>query len=120
MPCNCDHLEPTAREAESVKILEFFRELAGMRYDHDNPYNGHKPYGRVETLDADTAILCDKCRKLGKKIKNKSPHLQLWWFHHRKADKKKSAQASEQAKMAVLRAKAAKKLTPAERKALGL
>lgn len=34
MPCRSDHMEPTARERESVRVLELIREKNGQPFDH--------------------------------------------------------------------------------------
>lgn len=54
MPCNSDHLEPTAREQESTRVRRFLREI-GCAIEH-------LIYGRQERLDQDTDRLCDWCR----------------------------------------------------------
>jgi hypothetical protein len=116
MPCSSEHLEPTAREAESVRVLEFLREIQELAFDHDSPHYG--PYGHPGTLDKDTANLCDWCR--AHDVKQKSLELQLWWQKHRRADAIREAHDQAEQRTRQLRLSAASKLTPEERRAVGL
>lgn len=116
MPCRSDYLAPTERERESGRVLEFLKELAGQPFNHDKP----DIYGRVDNLDADTARLCTLCQSMGRGITLFSLDVQLWWEKHQKADKIRMEQEKTAAEKAALREVALAKLTPEERKALGL
>jgi hypothetical protein len=117
MPCSSEHLEPTAREAESVRVLELLREIEGQTFDHDNPH--YAPYGHPDRLDLDTARLCLLCRE-DSDIASRSLELQLWWRRHKAADKQKADAQRERLRVAHLRFSARAKLTPEERRAVGL
>lgn len=118
MPCRSDYLEPNERERESVCVMEFLREIKGEPFNHDHPPGDI--YGRVQTLDADTNELCYWCYDNPKLLKRSSLELQLWWQRHQKADRER--ERSERAHRLRERVKktALGKLTPAERKALGV
>ena len=115
MPCSSEHLEADARERESSHVLELLKEIAGKPFDHDTPA---LYYGRVATLDKDTARLCEWCEK--NDVTKKSLELQLWWRRHQKfdGDRKKAEQDAEEKRSA--RRAAIRKLTREERKALGI
>lgn len=115
MPCNCDHLEPTLREKESVRVLGFLKEVGFGEYKKFDKY-----YGNLATLDKDTAKLCEWCKENPEQVKKQSLELQIWWRDHQAADKKKEEARQLKAKLKELQKKALKKLTPEEREALGL
>ena len=118
MPCNCDHLEPTKREAESVKVMELVREITGKPFDHKNPHHG--PYGNTDHLNAYTAHLCEWCWNNPGKLKDMSLELQIWWRDHQEADKAKEEQEELKREVEIAKARAISKLTLEERKALGV
>ena len=90
MPCDSSHCEPTTREVESRKVLEFLREMRDQSFNHENPKTPY--YGSVETLDWNTASLCAMCKDKG--VSERSLELQLWWRDHQAADAKKAKKAS--------------------------
>ena len=79
MPCNCDHMEPTRHERESVKVMGFLHEL-GLG---DKP----KVYGQPTKIHEHTAQLCQACKRID--ITTKSLELQIWWRDHQAADRKR-------------------------------
>lgn len=103
MPCRSDYLEPTARERESVRVLELLREIRGEDFDHDKPHSGS--YGSISTLDKDTAELCSWCSENLPPLEDRAPalsvpnapytdyipslELQIWWRKHQKADRER-------------------------------
>lgn len=116
MGCRSDYLEPTARELESVRVLEFLREINGLDFDHDNPH--FKPYGNTEQLDSDTESLCGWCST--NDVSKSSLELQLWWQKHQKHDQLRQEREAIQQKNAALRKAALAKLNREELKILGL
>jgi len=106
----------TDREAESGRVLELLKEIAGQPFDHENP----SYYGRPATLDADTAQLCAWCRDHGSTIYGMSLELQLWWKRHQRADAKREERERAETRLSNIRDHALAKLTPEERSALGL
>lgn len=73
-------------------------------------------------LDKLTRLLCEASRKLEKSDQagEMSPELREWLAAHKIEDARREARARELAEAARLRRKAIEKLTPAERRALGL
>lgn len=122
MPCSSEYLEPNQRERESVRVLEFLREIRGQEFDHDEPHTDvYGVYGNPLTLDKDTAELCAWLRKItSQDVKLYSLELQLWWQRHQKADKKRAEREKLQRRLAAVKEAAKKKLTDEERRALGL
>ena len=114
MPCESEYLRHTDREEESGRVLEFLKEISGEPFDHDKP----SYYGNVATLDEDTARLCSWCKSHD--VPGQSLELQLWWKRHQKADAMREAAEHEQAERKRIAGEARNKLTPAERKALGV
>lgn len=113
MACNSEHMRHTDREAESGRVLEFLKEIAGQPFDHDNP----SYYGNVQTLDNDTAALCAWCMQHD--VTKQSLELQLWWQQHQKHDAKREAAEAAAADKRRAADAALTKLTDAERIALG-
>jgi len=109
-------MEHTAREAESGQVLEFLKEISGEPFDHENP----SYYGNLATLDEDTARLCSWCQGNEDHMSSMSLELQLWWQRHKKADAKREAEERRLAEVERVAQEAIAKLTPAERRALGL
>lgn len=85
MPCQSDYLEHDAREKESGRVIEFLKEIDGLPFDHDHP----SYYGRITTLDADTARLCEWAQTHQEELPRHSLELQLWWQQHQRADAKR-------------------------------
>lgn len=84
MPCQSDYLEANSREIESRRVIGFMKE-AGLDYKAGGPIDNY--YGRVDTLDEDTAALCAWCKKASaNKIKKMTLEFQIWWRDHQKAD----------------------------------
>lgn len=116
MPCQSDYLEHTDREAESGRVLEFLKEVAGQPFDHENP----DYYGKPENLDADTAKLCDWCKAHTEQVPRMSLELQLWWQRHQKSDARREAEERRRVEKRRIAEQGRAKLTAAELKALGL
>jgi hypothetical protein len=117
MPCDSSHMHASQREQESARVRAFLREVgqpapASAQPDHY--------YGNVATLDADTAALCDWCRANPEAVLGQSLELQIWWRDHQRADEKKADEAVARARREQLKRIGLSKLTPEERKALGL
>lgn len=116
MPCQSDYMEPTDREKESGRVLEFLKEISGQIFDHEHP----SYYGHVASLDADTARLCDWCQTHADDLERMSLELRLWWQRHERADAKRRANEEHEAERRRTADAALRKLTTEERKALGL
>jgi hypothetical protein len=143
MPCNCDHLEPTAFEQEAERTLKLLKFVTSKMTQNQqdifskNPdvlrfLNSKITYQRdIYNQDAEkyvnwfTRTLCALIPKMRENqifdIKNPtSRDLADWWDAHRKADREKVKAIRETKKKNALRASALAKLKPSERKALNL
>ena len=89
MPCDSSHLAPRTEEVESVKVLICLGEI-GCATGEYSPV-----YGRVATLDRDTAILCEWCKIHD--VTKYSLELQIWWRDHQRADAAKERRRKEDA-----------------------
>lgn len=124
MPCNCDHLEANDLEKEGSKVACLLEELFKGRKINKSHFDGYHPdiyaqgttRGKVSTL---TATLCNLLRK-EKDVTKFSLELQVWWRDHQKADREKYRREFRAKRQAKQKEAALKKLTPAERRVLGL
>jgi hypothetical protein len=72
-------------------------------------------------LDVATRVACTVLRKMNpEQLRSLDPETQRWWASHQAEDKKREAREQAQRERLVLKEKALSKLTPAERKALGI
>lgn len=127
MPCNSDHLAPSSLEIEVSRLYILLDELAGKGEPNPRSDRWHgcdkRAYnvGREklrELADELTARLCEKVKKVD--MKKCSLELQVWARDHARADAKKRASREKARKKQDIKVAALKKLTKAERKALGL
>jgi len=123
MPCRSDYLEATAKEVELSRVLCHHAELDGKPNYPASWYQGYHPkvYSKfVSREDADewVAHLCSRCQQID--VTKYSLELQMWWRDHQAADAKRKQDAKEAAELEKLRLAAMAKLSPEERKALGL
>lgn len=117
MPCNCDGYEPEVIDVTAHQALCVLRELGGGDL---KPKDWH-PHSRSPDRGQADEIVAEACRRLrGVDVTKYSLELQMWWRDHQEADKRREAQAKKKAEEAALRESALAKLTPKERKALGL
>jgi len=112
MPCQSDYLQPTDREQESRKVLDLLKEV-GIKTGPT-----HDLYGRLDTIDRDTALLCKWCK--ANDVTKKSLELQIWWRDHQKADAKRRAAQQALERQTHLKLQALAKLSKEEREALDL
>ncbi len=137
MPCDSSHMEPNAGEINRSKVLALLQELRTGKLPK---YYGNGMYSEVycqstAPLDAEVRQLCEKLKtqdaETPGKIKHRSLEMQMWWRDHQRADEKRkkeeTREANEKEQKAAKkiqsdtdREKALKKLTPHERKILGI
>lgn len=112
MPCDSKYLEPTSRERTSLDLKTFLLEAGLPTGIYD------RVYGDINSLDTDTRILCSWCKSHD--VSKMSLEFQIWWRDHQKADRERELRAdlAQQKNKAISSALA--KLTPEERKLLGL
>jgi len=128
MPCNSDHLKPTHREEESIRVcrcLVYVLEVTKQKVPQWAKKAVASCYGNVDKLDEATKMLCELCKKLDDDIiyngrKKRARELADWWDEHEKADRKRKQTKSNFKKGNKLRASGLKKLNEQERIALGL
>jgi len=122
MPCNSDHLNATIIEKEISRVLCLLDELRGIPIDSDH-WNGYHPavYNRsISKSDADRLVQ-ELCRKLqATDVTKYSLEMQMWWRDHKRADEARVRREIESKATEEARAAAIAKLTPHERKLLGI
>lgn len=122
MPCNSSYMDPTNLEKDLSTVYGLLDELKtgklpenfGDGFD-SRVYNQHLT---VTDLHFKVKSLCKKLQKTD--VTKFSLEMQMWWRDHQAADKKRVAQELEEIKEAKAKAEAIAKLTPYERKLLGL
>lgn len=122
MPCNSDHMEPNNLEIELSKVYDLLDELrtGKLAENYGSGFN-EKVYNQgfqKNHLDAKTAELCKKLQK--EDASNYSLEMQIWWRDHLKADKERIKKEIAEKKTSEERRIALSKLSPHERKLLGL
>lgn len=126
MPCNCDHMNANSLETELSRVLMLTEELDtgipvnSRSHDWDGykagVYNGGNLKKRA---DEATANLCNRLQKITD-VSKYSPEMQIWWRDHQAADLAREAKEKAEAERQSLRNSGIGKLTPEERRALGL
>lgn len=120
MPCDCSHLEATHKEREMSRVACLLDELDGKKKINRDHWNGYHPRVYSQRVDAD-AMTAELCARLqGVDVGDYSLEMQMWWRDHQEADKKRAKDAVEKAKTEKQKKAAIAKLTPHERKLLGL
>lgn len=132
MPCSSDYMEPTAREIESRKVnklLAYILPKMGMIVPADITYASEYIYGKPDTLDADTDLMCKLCGSLDEEKQNEiiyngrdkmARQLADWWENHQEFDRVRTAEEKRKAKLESLKENILAKLTDEEKEALGL
>jgi hypothetical protein len=131
MPCNCDHMEATAREVESRKVAGHLIHIDGCLGRQPDPAivkAAENYYGDVGRVHEMTAELCGLIRGLTPAeldafvYDGRNPGARAladWWEAHRAADAAREAREAAEARKRELAASALAKLTAEERAALG-
>ncbi len=121
MPCNSDHMNASGYEKEISRVACLLDELAGKKWER-SWRDGYHPrvYCKADKGLGDLMVneLCEALQ--GRDVAQCSLEMQLWWRDHQTADKGRVERELEQAKTADEREAALAKLTPHERKLLGL
>ncbi len=120
MPCRSGYHEPSKREIESIKVMDFlYHEAKLIRLHGSHGIDGYYATPDVKDLDEHTALLCDFCKN-AEDITKCSLELQIWWRDHLIADERRLERERKEAEMRKKREEAASKLTDEERKILGI
>lgn len=127
MPCNSDYMNATPHEIHTSRVFQMLDILSGARKNIDLcAWDGYdkRAYGKHlpdSVRDQMTAELCAKFQKLTPlRLRDLPLELQIYWRDHKQADAdrtKKDRRAMADKKR---REEALEKLTPRERKVLGL
>lgn len=149
MPCRSDYMEATGKEKESKKICEHLvyvitelgekvptnikkasKEYYGIFDSQFNKFDVATQTDHYEmNLDDLTAKLCSYCKNMTEEQENKiiynaknkkARKLADWWEKHQEFDKQRIKQEKKEKADAKAKAKALAKLTPKEKKLLGL
>ena len=132
MPCISDYAEPSTYDkfvSDTVKNLMYLRRMLGIDTSEELVEAYKKCYYSKVEGDKWTAELCERLHNLSKKDMDKfvydahskkARNLADWWEEHQEADKARIAEEKQFKKDAAAKKKALLKLTPKERKALGL
>ena len=132
MPCNCDYLNASGKELESIrvcKLLDYLQERIGIETPTWVKKAAANYYGNVDRLDEATKILCYRLRALspGEMEKyvydshNKTARrLAGWWERHQEWDERRVKEEEEAAQLAATKKAALSKLSQKELAALGL
>ena len=128
MPCNSDHMHPTPDEAyrqRTAQLLLWLHAMLGINRSPKLAIDSDDIYCSVDY----TGQLCALLQSLSKPQSNiivyngrsrNSRDLANWWEDHQANDARRTAAEKASAKKQALVDSAMSKLTPAERKALGL
>lgn len=126
MPCRSDYQEPNEMERELAKVRAITEETKTKTgkipsYYHSPSEAGTYNNTTKEDLDKETASLCAIFSKMGPRTLNKmSLESQMWWRDHQESDKRRLQEQMKNLKDQAAKEKALKKLTPREKKLLGI
>ena len=113
MPC---YVEPPSRYEEASRWLNLFLDEIGEK----TPRTSVGIYGPMRNLSPNqmSQILCAWCKV--NDPTTKSLELQIWWRDHQKEDARHEQEARDREERDRLRKRAIEKLSPSERRALGI
>lgn len=122
MPCNSDHMRANSCEIVMSQIQCIVDELDGKKV-HPEWRDGYHPRVYCQgpsllSVDTETAALCERLQSTD--VSKLSLEAQLWWRDHLAADRQKAERQIANAKTAKARRIALAKLSPHERRLLGL
>lgn len=121
MPCNSDYMNASRYEIELSRVACLLDELAGRRWER-RWWDGYHPrvYCKIDRAKGNKMVrtLCEALQ--GHDVSQFSLEMQIWWRDHQAADKARCERELAQTKMEAERKAALEKLTPHERKVLGL
>lgn len=123
MGCRSDYMESSNYEVKLSRVACLLDEINGRPYQeswwagyHPRIYNGGD--GSVKSADQLVNELCSILQNSD--VKQYSLEMQIWWRDHQAADKLRCQRELEKAKNDKDREIALNKLTPHERRLLGL
>ena len=128
MPCESAYMEPSQRERESQRmagLLVYLRQELGMDRDPQAEAASQSIYGgrdyapdlcrilRGMTTEQMESIVYNPRNRMARDLAN-------WWEDHQEVDRKREAKEAADRELAAKRKAALEKLSPEERKVLGL
>lgn len=126
MPCDSSYMEANGLEVQLSRVLMLLDELeTGRPVDTSSgDWRGYKQgvYNEGDLrkrTDEATATLCARLHKV-KDVTKYSLEMQTWWRDHQKADAERERREAQEREEKRTRKAAISKLTPKERRALGL
>lgn len=120
MPCNSEYMKATGTEVGLSQVACLLDELDGSPEIDRNHWRGYHPKIYGKHLDGD-ALVAELCARLQKDdVTKRSLEMQVWWRDHQKADKERLEREMMEQKIEAEKAEALEKLTPHERKLLGV
>jgi hypothetical protein len=121
MGCNSEYMTANNYERELSKVACLLDEIAGKKWERSH-WDGYHPSvyckSRSEIGDIMVKRLCDALQSVD--VSQYSLEMQMWWRDHQAADKARVKLEIEASKTESERMDALEKLTPHERKLLGL
>jgi hypothetical protein len=120
VPCNSDYMEADGLEIALSQVACLLDELDGKGPINPSHWRGYHPsvYNRRADGDALVAKLCKKLQ--GKDVTKYSLEMQIWWRDHQEADRARVKKEIAEAEAKKQRDAAMEKLTPHEKRLLGL
>lgn len=132
MGCRNDYMNPTEQEIESKKVAEHLVYVASKLGKTCKDYvikASNTMYGDESKIDEMTVTLCNLLKSLSEEQTNKivyyarskqSRDLADWWENHQEFDKKRIEQEKEEKRLKEVKVAALAKLSPMEKRALGI
>jgi hypothetical protein len=129
MPCNCDYLEPTEKEAKlrrTSQLLEYSLIELGKNVPDYVSRAATSLYCNEERVVADLCGLIEGLSSSGMKkvvynpYKKESRDLANWWEEHQAADKERIRREKQDKTLKDIKKKLLNKLTKREKQILGL
>jgi hypothetical protein len=120
MPCKCDYMEASGLEVQLSRVACLLDELDGKQWDSSH-WRGYHPAVYNKPVVNGNKMVSELCERLqSADVTKYSLELQMWWRDHQKADKERVEHELARTQHAAERDAAISKLTPYERKLLGL
>ena len=119
MPCDSSYMEANGLEIRLSQVACLLDELDGKEIDQHH-WRGYHPRVYSQRVDGDKMVakLCKRLQSVD--VKNYSLEMQIWWRDHQAADRARVEEELAAATDAKAKAAAIAKLTPHERKLLGI
>ena len=119
MPCDSSYMEANGLEIRLSQVACLLDELDGKGFDQAH-WQGYHPRVYNQRVDGDKMVakLCKRLQSVD--VKDYSLEMQIWWRDHQAADRARAEEELAAAKDAKAKKAAIAKLTPHERKLLGI